>query len=98
MDADPAGTEGLACRIRPRDLRCQITNLFPTSVLIIKLKLRLRVDSSGYAPVLSPIKLEKRRDYVGPSGAFYKFCETVKPCHGLWRITPRSSYARASFA
>lgn len=59
-----------ARRIRLRDLRCQITNLFPTSVLIIKLKLRLRVDSSGYAPVLSPIKLEKRRDYVGLQGRF----------------------------
>ncbi len=65
------------------DLRCQITNLFPTLVLIIKLKLLLHIDSSGCALVLSPIKREKRRDYMKPSGAFYGSCETVKPCHGL---------------
>lgn len=42
------------------DLPCQITNLFPTLVLIIKLKLLLHIDSSGCALVLSPIKQEKK--------------------------------------
>lgn len=65
------------------DLPCQITNLFPTLVLINKLKLLLHIDSSGCALVLSPIKQEKRGDYMKPSGAFYGSCETVKPCHGL---------------
>lgn len=65
------------------DLPCQIANLFPTLVLIIKLKLLLHIDSSGCALVLSPIKQEKWRDYMKPSGVFYGSCETVKPCHGL---------------
>lgn len=67
-----------------QNLPCQITNLFPTLVLIIKLKLLLHIDSSGCALVLSPIKQgEKKKDYMKPSGAFYGSCETVKPCHGL---------------
>lgn len=65
------------------DLHCQIANLFPTLVLIIKLKLLLHIDSSGCTLVLSPIKQGKRKDYMKPSGAFYGSCETVKPCHRL---------------
>lgn len=89
-DVDTEWNGDFGCREEERgetrvisDLPCQITNLFPTLVLIIKLKLLLHIDSSGCALVLSPIKQEKRRDYMKPSGASYGSCETVKPCHGL---------------
>lgn len=35
-----------------------------------QLKLLLRIDSSGCTLALSPIKWEKRKDYMEPSGAF----------------------------
>lgn len=45
-----------------QNLPCQITNLFPTLVLIIKLKLLLHIDSSGCALVLSPIKQGEKKE------------------------------------
>lgn len=78
------------------DPPCQIIDLFPTLVLIIKLKLLLRIDSSGSTLVLSPIKQKKRRDYMKPSGVFYRCCEVVKPCHGLESNKTRSPCLYAS--
>lgn len=65
VDAEWNGDFGLLSqRGLISDLPCQITNLFPTLLLIIKLKLLLHIDSSGCALVLSPIKQGEKREII----------------------------------
>lgn len=70
--------------IRLWDLHCQITNLFPTSVLIIKLKPLVHIDSSGTTLLYYLLLSREKQRLWEPSGASYEFCETIKPRHGLW--------------